>query len=77
MIYQFVKDKHGHRKGVVVALDKGKVGWSLCNPRDRFDKGIALDIALGRATKRRCQLVPPSVDKVVASMEKRSVRYFK
>ena len=56
MIYEFLKDRHGHRKGVVCAIGRGQIGWSLCNERgyngekgDRFDTKRALEIAEGRA----------------------------
>lgn len=51
----------GKRKGVVVALGAGILGWSLCNPKggysskkgyyagDVFDKAKGLDLALKRA----------------------------
>jgi len=56
MIYEFLKDRHGHRKGVVCAIGNGKVGWSLCNEKgygteegDKFNKKLALEMAEGRA----------------------------
>lgn len=39
--------------GTVVAVkDQGKIlyGYSLCNPRDKFDKKLGTAIALARAT---------------------------
>ena len=37
--------------GIVVALDKNKIGWSLLNPKDKWNKKIGLSIAIGRANK--------------------------
>jgi hypothetical protein len=51
VIFEYVKDKHGHRRGVVCAVGKNELGWSLCNEKagDKFDKVFALRIAIGRA----------------------------
>jgi len=35
--------------GAVMMLDDGRVGWSLCCPRDQFRKALARRIAEGRA----------------------------
>lgn len=48
--------KKGEKKGVLVAIGPGIIGWSLCNnnaefywKRDVFDKELGLHIALSRA----------------------------
>ena len=53
MIFEYIKDKDGHRRGVICALEKNGIGWSLCNVKagDRFNKSLALRIAAGRAMK--------------------------
>lgn len=33
-LVNYVYDKYGFRKGVVVALDKDHIGWSVVSPRD-------------------------------------------
>ena len=30
MLYQYVRDKRGHKIGVVIAVGSGQVGWALC-----------------------------------------------
>lgn len=45
----YVNYEKGKKFGVVVAIDKDILGWSLCNKRDRFNKEKGLAIALGRA----------------------------
>ena len=40
--------------GVVVAIDAGHVGWSLCHPGDRFDKRLGKRIARSRAVQGGC-----------------------
>lgn len=48
--------KKGEKKGVLVAIGPGIIGWSLCNTnagyyweKDVFDKELGLHIALSRA----------------------------
>ena len=41
----------GVPKGVLVALDKNHIGYSLCNPKDRWNKKLGLLIAKNRAEK--------------------------
>lgn len=51
-VIQYVRDKKGVPYGVVVAVkveDSYRLGYSLCNKKDRFSKDMALKIALGRA----------------------------
>lgn len=39
----------GQPVGVVAAVGKGKVGWSLCCKTDRWDPEVGKAIAIGRA----------------------------
>lgn len=61
-LVEYVKDKHGHRRGVMVAWkihdtdDRGDIipkfyfGWSLCHKRlDKFNRDTGLFLARGRA----------------------------
>lgn len=51
------KNKTEKSKGVpigcVVALDKNHIGWSLCNPKDKWNKKLGLEIAKGRASNNK------------------------
>jgi hypothetical protein len=49
MIVQYVRDLNRNPVGVVVAIGPDQVGWSVCHPKDRFDKVRGLNIAIGRA----------------------------
>ena len=50
MLVKYVRE--GSRMvGCVVAIGAGQVGWSVCNPSDRFNKDLAVKIASGRAEK--------------------------
>ena len=79
MIYEYVRDRNGHPLGVVVALGKKDVGWSLCNKKDKFDKEFGLMIAKGRAikTKTKHKFIPKTVLPYIHKMEDRAKRYFK
>lgn len=58
-VIQYVRNKKGVPRGVLVAVKNGnfvghqgfKIGYSLCNKKDRFSKKMALDIAIGRARR--------------------------
>ena len=49
MLIKYVRDKKGNRVGVVVATGASKVGWSLCNHKDKWDRKKGLMIAEARA----------------------------
>uniref|UniRef100_A0A6M3LD00 Uncharacterized protein n=1 Tax=viral metagenome TaxID=1070528 RepID=A0A6M3LD00_9ZZZZ len=53
MLIKYVKDNRGQRIGVVVAIDKDRIGWSKCNfsKGDKFDKKRGRYIAEKRAGK--------------------------
>lgn len=52
-IKRYIRDESNNPHGVVVAIKAGNkilYGYSLCNPRDRFNKKLGTAIALARAT---------------------------
>lgn len=51
ILIEYLRNKKGNRIGVVVAIDKNTVGWSLCNSLDQFDRDKGLYIAIARASK--------------------------
>ena len=53
MLIQYIRNKNNQPIGVVVAVDKYKVGYSLCKKGDRFDKQRGFEIAVGRANNVR------------------------
>ena len=81
--FAFVNEYGGDIIGIVVSTEHNKVGWSLCNKKDRFNKEIGLRIALNRAeyygTNKNFLLeqVPYSIRKDVIEMYDRSEKYFK
>lgn len=76
----------GKKRGIVVAIGNGIIGWSLCNSEDEFDKAKGLDLALKRAKiaaqlnyrERRSfyQKVPFSLKELFDTMDIRSQKYF-
>ena len=82
-LIQFVRDRKGQPRGVVVATvidNKVKFGWSYTNTKlgDRFNKMRGLQIAFGRAEVGQCEMVrtPHSVTKVLKKMTDRANKYF-
>ena len=78
MLIEYLRDKNGNPIGVAVAVSKEDIGWSLCNKRDKFNKQRALEIAVGRATKRDISdtkpvTILPLFNKIYA----RAQKYFK
>lgn len=60
-VIQYVRHKGGKKKnvpyGVIVGvkIEEGfGVGYSLCNKKDRFNKKMALKIAIGRVYQGNC-----------------------
>jgi hypothetical protein len=49
--------------GVVVAIDEGVIGYSICNPKDRWDKKRGIEIAVGRAMKSNDSIIHCSIPK--------------
>ena len=76
-LVQFVRNRHGQPKGVLVARQNG-IGWSAVSPRDTFDKELALRIARGRAEAGRIQAQRPSyIEDALPKFRNRAVRYFR
>lgn len=63
MLVQYIRQNNS-LIGAVVALDKDKFGWSVCRKGDRFDKRLALEIAVGRAEVGSSSVPPVRKQKV-------------
>lgn len=81
---QFVRDRKGNARGLVVATiinNQIRLGWSYTNTTagDNFDKQLAYHIAFGRAEFGWGPnvRVPHSVNKVLNRMQHRANRYYK
>lgn len=50
--FVYLKNEFGERKGIIAAIPRNGgvyVGWSFCNPKDKFDVNEGLTIAIERA----------------------------
>lgn len=76
ILIKYKRNEHGRRIGVVVALDRERIGFSLCNKKDKWDREKALEIALDRA-ENGFDKIPHSIYLDYYEMYNRSGRYFK
>ena len=77
---RYVRDRHGHPIGVIVATARNEVGWSLCarSHGDHFDYEKGITIALNRAANGFDPAkIPASIRDEFAKMLERSQAYFK
>ena len=83
MRHAYLEETGGDPIGVIVSTERGKVGWSLCNSKDKFDKKLGKMIAINRADAygfdkdSLLSNVPNSIFTEVIKMYDRSTRYFK
>ena len=88
MITEYIRNSRGEKRGVVVAIGKNdssgrayvRIGWSLCNKKDIFDKERGMSIACGRAIKSKtnefCIGIPHTAINPIGKMVERAIRYF-
>lgn len=81
-VIQYVRGRKNIPHGVVVAVkvsDGFRLGYSLCNKKDRFNKRMALKIALGRAETNQMvgSETPHPVRKMMPAFLDRCKRYYK
>lgn len=87
LFYEYYRKDNGNLKGVVMAIDKGVYGWSMCDPKDQFSKERGLNIAYNRALKAReldeeerieyYSTIPRSLHSLFNKIEERANRYYK
>lgn len=81
---QVMKYEKGKPYGCMVAVlqnDTISIGWSLCSPRDEWDRDVAQNIAWARATvcedhRGTIMMIPQSIAEQFESFMYRSMRYF-
>lgn len=83
-VIQYVRDKNGDPRGVLVAVKLPnpigyRIGYSLCNKKDRFSKDMALKIAIGRASDLdgTYSSIPNPVAKMIPAFTDRCKKYYK
>jgi hypothetical protein len=87
VLVEYKRNSQGHPIGVVIAIQRNIVGWSLCNKLDVYSKTKAFAYALGKAAvagalnkkdrKEFYKECPNSVKDLVKKMRNRSKAYFK
>ena len=81
----YIRDKKGNPIGIIVAIDRLKIGWALCHKNDKWDKDVALKIARNRANDwnrdderiNKNRQFPESIKDQILKMAGRSGKYFK
>jgi len=83
-VIQYVRNKKNIPRGVLVAIkseDGFRIGYSLCNKKDRFNKRMALKIAIGRAEFSSeptvMNFMPHPVKKMASAFWLRCRKYYK
>jgi hypothetical protein len=83
-IIQYLRHKNKIPYGVLVAVkaeDGCRIGYSLCNKNDRFEKKMALKIAIGRANFNyvfgKNADMPYAITKALPQFIERCGRYYK
>ena len=76
MLVKYVRDSKRRPVGVVVATGKYKVGWSLCDKKDKWDKKVGVALAAGRASLPKTEDPAQTVIKAVKNMKSRAVAYY-
>jgi hypothetical protein len=80
-IIKYIRDKNKIPQGVLVAVksaDGYNIGYSLCNKHDRFEKRMALEIAIGRAiTGNDSEQLPYVISKNLPDFIIRCAKYYK
>lgn len=81
-LVEYIRDDNGRPFGAVVAIDRDKVGISICHPKDKWNRELAVKIAEGRAwSNNYCIKLPfGKEDKIthhIMRIRERAKRYYK
>ena len=55
-LFRYIRDKNKQPYGVVVIDKDERLGWSICSPRDVWNRNGSKSIALDRMMKHGCQV---------------------
>lgn len=77
MLISYVRDDHYKPIGVIIATGRDKIGYSLCNKKDKWNRETGKRIAFGRAEKGSTIWIPNSVKHDYDKMMIRAKKYFK
>lgn len=81
-LIKYVRNKKRNPRGVILSLKlpngQHSIGWSLCCPKDTFDKRQGILLAMGRAVaSMNGGAIPHSIRGDIEEMKKRAARYYK
>ena len=77
-LIKYIRNANNHPYGVVIALDRERIGWSRCSRKDRWQRKLGLMIAEGRATANKpCTCTFKEVNDAIIDMRLRAMKYFK
>lgn len=76
MLTRYVKNEDNQKIGVVVAIERGQIGWSRCRMGDKFDKALGIKIAIGRAKKESKKRIPDALLRTVIESYKAAEVYY-
>ena len=76
-LMQYIRDNKNQKRGCLIAVGPGQVGFSLAHKKDKFDRYLGFEVAMIRAIGGFNKDVPISLSDQFAYMIERSHRYFK
>ena len=76
MLVKYTKTPDHQKIGVIVAMSSNKVGWSRCQPEDKFNKQLGLKIAIGRALRGSKKKVPDALLRDMVEMYPKALRFY-
>ena len=79
-ITQYIRDKKNQKKGLFMAVKKGKsvkISWSLTHSQmDKFDRDHAHALTAGRIMLNKAPVVPRSIKSELNQFKQRTKTYF-
>lgn len=81
VLIKYIRTKWNKPIGVVVAVDRNKIGWSACHKNDQWDREKAKTIAIERAWLSRpisklIEAAPYHMKEVILEMKDRADKYY-
>jgi len=76
-LLEYIRDDFNQKRGMIIAIGPGKVGFCLTHKKDKFNKPLGFHIAMRRAVGGFNKEVPFTILYQYIKMIDRSNRYFK
>ena len=77
MLTRYTRDENHQKIGMVVAIGRGKIGWSRCQFPDKFNKDLGFKIALGRAIRGSRKRIPDQLLRTIVDSYRAAELYYK